>query len=60
MLGGQTNDKMEGSGCVLTDVLSQQLYGETEENHKKPVQILSILVNVQNEHLPNTSLECYL
>jgi hypothetical protein len=47
---------LEGRGrLVLFDVLSQNLTGKTEENHKKSLIIAGVPVEMQTEHILNTN-----
>lgn len=43
------------SVCVLIDVVTRHFHEETKENREKPVGIGGVLVEIQTEHLPNTS-----
>jgi hypothetical protein len=50
---------LEGNGHVIIDILSQNLSGETEENHKNVSVTKVDVLEIRTENLPNTSQECY-
>jgi hypothetical protein len=47
----QIGKDFEGNSCGLNEALSW---------HEKPFRIAGDMAKIQTEHLPNTSLECYL
>jgi hypothetical protein len=50
-----TGNDWEGGGCGLIEVLSRNLSGVSEENHKKSlVRIASFSAEIRTEHLPST------
>jgi hypothetical protein len=53
------NQNLEESSHCLIKVLSQNLPGGTEENHKI-VRIAGVLAKIQTERLPNIRLQHYL
>jgi hypothetical protein len=53
----QIGTDLEGSHCLL-DAPSKHFTGRVEENHEN-LRVANVLVKIQTEDLPNTSLEWY-
>jgi hypothetical protein len=50
---------LEGSSRGLIEVLSPRFSGETEENHENSFGVATVRVEIQTDHLPNTTQRAF-
>jgi hypothetical protein len=54
------NHELKITWKEAAEVTAQLLLGVTEENHRKSLSEYAVTpAEIQTEHFPNTSLECY-